>query len=199
MKYIRLRPAFDHKNGRLHTVFFHQAAIQPRSKNTGWFQQEYTGRHRNIEAGFRQENLRNFFRWFPTGSWRKAVRMHLKKFRNSPGGILLPCSGIFWYIPAGSSVFSVSFLQVPSGSSDQNLRPGIICFYSVRKQKQIISLVYPSFLSIFFIEIILLCVSFNVKEKHCRCFLVMIQNQQISKEHFDSTMIKFLVNWNKLQ
>ena len=50
--------------------------------------------------------------------------MHRKKFGNFPAGTLLPCSGDFWYIPAGSSVFSVSFLQVPSGSSDRNLRAG---------------------------------------------------------------------------
>ena len=56
---------------------------------------------------------------------QKLVGNHRKKSGNFPAGILLPCSGDFRCIPAGSSVFSISFLQVHSGSSHRNLRPGM--------------------------------------------------------------------------
>ena len=61
---------------------------------------------------------------FPVLSLQKLVRNHRKKSGNFPAGILFPCSDDFRCIPAGSSVFSVSFLQVPSGSGHRNLRPG---------------------------------------------------------------------------
>ena len=101
--------------------------IMRRSKNTRRFRQEYIGRHRNMEAVFRQENFCIFpvhSDHFPVLSRQKLVGNHQKKSGNFPAGILLPCSADFRCIPAGSSVFSVSFLQVPSGSDHRNLRPG---------------------------------------------------------------------------
>ena len=101
----------------------------PRSKNTGRFRQEYIGSHRNMEAVFRQENFRSFsgdFRPVPCGKAQEGDRNAPEKSRNFPAGILLPCSGDFQCIPAGSSVFSISFLQVPSGSGHRNLRPGLL-------------------------------------------------------------------------
>ena len=61
---------------------------------------------------------------FPVLSRQKLVGNNRKKSGNFPAGTLLPCSDDFRCIPAGSSVFSVSFLQVPSGSGHRNLRPG---------------------------------------------------------------------------
>ena len=70
------------------------------------------------------ETFSGDFRPASGGKCRKLVGMRRKKSGNFPAGIRLPCSGDFQCIPAGSSVFSVSFLQVPSGSSDRNLQPG---------------------------------------------------------------------------
>ena len=61
---------------------------------------------------------------FPVLSRQKLVENQLKKSGNFPAGILLSCSNDFRCIPSGSSVFSVSFLQVPSGSGHRNLRLG---------------------------------------------------------------------------
>ena len=56
---------------------------------------------------------------FPPETGRKSP----ENIRNFPAGILLPCSDDFRCIPAGSSVFSVSFLQVPSRTGHRNPRP----------------------------------------------------------------------------
>ena len=61
---------------------------------------------------------------FPVLSRQELVGNHRKKSGNFPAGILLPCSDDFRCIPAVFIVFSASFLQVPSGSGHQNLRPG---------------------------------------------------------------------------
>ena len=79
-----------------------------------------------MEAVFRPENF-----WIFSGAFRslscafppETGRKLPEKIRNFPAGILLPCSDDFRCIPAGSSVFSVSFLQLPSGSGHRNLRP----------------------------------------------------------------------------
>ena len=81
------------------------------------------------EAVFRPENFRIFsyaFRSLFCAFRQELVVNHREKFGNFPAGMLLPCSGDFRCIPAGSSVFSISFLQVPSGSGHRNLRPGFI-------------------------------------------------------------------------
>ena len=82
----------------------------------GWFRQEYTGSHRNMEAVFWQENSQSFsgdFRPVPCGKVQEGDRNAPEKSRNFPVGILLPCSGGFQCIPAGSSVF---FHLFPAGS-----------------------------------------------------------------------------------
>ena len=106
-----------------------ETAFIPRSKNMGRFRQEYTGSHRNMKAVFRPENF-----WISSGAFRslsctfppETGEKSPEKIRNFPAGILLPCSDDLRCIPAGSSVFSVSFLQVPSGSGHRNFRPGLI-------------------------------------------------------------------------
>ena len=85
------------------------------------------GIHRNMEAVFGPENFRIFFGAFRSLSCafrQELVGNHRKKSGIFPAGILLPCFGDFRCIPAGSSVFTISFLQVPWGSGHRNLRPG---------------------------------------------------------------------------
>ena len=64
--------------------------------------------------------------YFPVLSRQELVGNHRKKSGNFPAGILPSCSDDFRCIPAGSGVFFVSFLQVPSGSGHRNLRPGLV-------------------------------------------------------------------------
>ena len=59
-----------------------------------------------MEAVFRKENF-----WIFSGAFRQEL------VGNFPAGILLPCSDDFRCIRAGSWVFSIFFLQVPSESS----------------------------------------------------------------------------------
>ena len=80
----------------------------------------------SIPAGKFPDFFPVIFDQFLAGKHRKVIGMYRKKSRNFPAGILLPCSDDFRCIPAGSSVFSVSFLQVPSGSGHRNLRPGLL-------------------------------------------------------------------------
>ena len=77
-----------------------------------WILQEYARSHRNMEAVFRPEN----FGFFPVvsdqflaGKHRKVIGIHRKKSRNFPAGILLPCSGDFRCIPAGTVPYSLTW------------------------------------------------------------------------------------------
>ena len=82
---------------------------------------QYSGRKM---SGFSPVHLDHFLVLYR----QELVGNHRKKSGNFPAGILLPCFDDFRCIPAGSSVFSISFLQVPSGSGHRNLRPGLMNF-----------------------------------------------------------------------
>ncbi len=61
-------------------------------------------------------NLSNFFRWFPTGSYRKAQEIDWnppEKIQQISGRNTASTSDYFRCFPAGSSDFSASFLQDP--------------------------------------------------------------------------------------
>ena len=63
---------------------------------------------------------------FLAGKHRKVIGMHRKKFGNFPTGILLPCSGDFRCIPAGTVPYSLTWASqtcrsTSTGIPDSNL------------------------------------------------------------------------------
>ena len=77
-----------------------------------WILQEYIGSHRNMEAVFQPENFRIFsggFRPVSGGKVQESDRNAPEKSRNFPVGILLPCSGDFRCIPAGTVPYSLTW------------------------------------------------------------------------------------------
>ena len=71
-----------------------------------WILQEHTGSRRNMKAVFRPENF-----WILSCAFRQEpVGNHWKEFRNFPAGILLPCSGGFRCIPAGTVPYSLTWV-----------------------------------------------------------------------------------------
>ena len=91
-----------------------------KSRSTGRFQQENTGNQRNVEAVFRSEIFRTFFRRVPINSCsfrQETAGNHLEKIRNNfrlEYGFRFPLiSRIFLREPAISSSLPCRFLQYP--------------------------------------------------------------------------------------
>ena len=73
---------------------------------------------------WRQYSSRKILGFFPVifdqflaGKHRKVIGMHRKKSGNFPAGILLPCSGDFCCIPAGSVPYSLTWVLTNSDTT----------------------------------------------------------------------------------
>ena len=101
---------------------FLTALETPRSKNTGQSGRNTPKHKGSIPAG-NIWHFSNDFRPVPSGKHKKVVGMHRQKNQKISGPNTV---SMFVCIPGGFSVFSVSSLQVPSGSGDRNLRPRLL-------------------------------------------------------------------------